>query len=75
MFPLSAFGYSLCMLSRQATDEFKQLCKDEFGVDVSDEFAMEQGVNLLNLMNHVYQPVKQEWQDEFAAAIDTPDVA
>lgn len=61
------------MLSQQAIKEFQALCKEEFGVSVSDELAMEQGVNLLNLMNHVYRPVKEAWQDEFVASVDTPD--
>ncbi len=53
------------MLSHQATEEFKQIFQEEFGVCVSDEYAVEQGTNLLALMNHVYRPVTQAWNDEF----------
>jgi len=49
------------MISRVATEEFKELYLAEFGEDISDEQAVELGTNLLTLFNHIYRPVKKEW--------------
>ena len=51
------------MLSAQAILEFKEICKAELGLDITDEVALAQGINLLTLFDHIYQPVRQEWLD------------
>lgn len=48
------------MLSKAAILDFKKLYAEEYGVDISDAEALELGVNLLNLMNHIYKPIKAE---------------
>lgn len=53
------------MLTKQALDEFKEIWKAEFGEDISDEHALEQGTNLLNLMRIVHSPIKKEWLDKY----------
>lgn len=49
------------MISEAALQEFKNLYVEEFGEEISDEQAMELGINLLTLFNHIYRPVKKEW--------------
>lgn len=46
------------MLSPQALQEFKEIWKQEYGEDISDDFAVEQAINLLTLIDAIYQPVK-----------------
>ncbi len=53
------------MISQQALKEFKEIWKEEYGNDISDEFALEKAVNLLTLMDAVYHPVKKEWLNEY----------
>jgi hypothetical protein len=60
------------MLSKQAISEFQAICQEEFGVAVSDACALEQGVNLLTLMSHVYRPIRKEWHADFPVASDIP---
>ena len=52
------------MLSRKALEEFKEIWRKQFGEDISDEKATEEGINLLTMMNTVYRPIKKEWADE-----------
>ncbi len=47
------------MLSNQALQEFKELWKKERGEDISDEFAMEQAVNLLTIFDAIYRPINR----------------
>lgn len=48
------------MLSQQALQEFKEIWKQEYGEDISDDFAVGQAINLLTLFDEIYQPVKPE---------------
>ena len=52
------------MLSDKALKEFKKIWKEEFGEDISDEKAAEQGINLLTMFDAIYRPIKKEWADE-----------
>ena len=52
------------MLSKEALEEFKAIYKKEYNEDISDENALEMAVNLLNMMNVVYRPIKKKWLDE-----------
>ncbi len=53
------------MLSKEAIEEFKKIFREEKGVELSDEEAMEEATALLTLFNVVYRPIKKEWADEF----------
>ena len=52
------------MLSEQSLQEFKQIWKEEFGEEISDDFAMEQATQLLTLFDAIYRPIKKEWVKE-----------
>ncbi|HBA45521.1 hypothetical protein A2W67_01930 [Candidatus Nomurabacteria bacterium RIFCSPLOWO2_02_40_28] len=55
----------LFMLSQKALEEFKTIWSEEFGEEISDEFAMKQAVNLLVLFNATYKPIKNEWLKQY----------
>ena len=48
------------MLSKQALEEFKDIWKKKYGQEISDDFAMQQALNLLTLFGAVYRPIKKE---------------
>ena len=48
------------MLSTQSLQDFKDLWRQEFGEEISDDFAMEQAINLLTLMTAVYRPIRND---------------
>lgn len=52
------------MLSAQALQEFKEIWKLEFGEEISDDLAIEEGINLLTFFNATYRPIKEEWVKE-----------
>ncbi len=52
------------MLSTEALQEFKEIWKQEFGEEISDEFIMDEAVNLLTMFNAIYRPIKEEWLQE-----------
>ena len=58
--------YFLFMLSETALQDFKRIYKEEYGKDISDKEALELGVNLLTLFNHIYKPIKKEWSSEIS---------
>jgi hypothetical protein len=53
------------MISKEALEEFKAIWKKQFGEDISDEKATEEGINLLTMFNAVYRPVKKEWVKDY----------
>lgn len=53
------------MLSKKAADEFKVIWREQFGEDISDEKATEEGINLLTMFNAIYRPIKKEWLKEY----------
>ena len=55
------------MLSDKALEEFKEIWFKQYGEEISDERAVELGINLLNLFDHIYRPVPREWMDELLA--------
>lgn len=55
------------MLSKKALEEFKAIWRKQFGEDISDEKATEEGINLLTMMNTIYQPIKKQWMDDYEA--------
>jgi hypothetical protein len=44
-------------LSKEAIEEYKQIYKKNFGKDISDEEAREQGENLIELFRAIYRPM------------------
>lgn len=44
-------------LSKQAIKDYKEIYKKEFGEEISDEEAREQGARLLNLFKIIYRPI------------------
>lgn len=52
------------MLSEKALQEFKNLWKEKFGEEISDDFALEQAVNLLTVFDKIYRPLKREWVEQ-----------
>jgi len=53
------------MLSTQALQEFKEIWKQEFGEEISDDLAIEEGINLLTFFNAIYRPIKEEWVKDY----------
>lgn len=52
------------MISKEALEEFKAIYKKEYNKDISDEKALDLALNLLNVMNIVYRPIKKEWLEK-----------
>lgn len=52
------------MISEQALQEFKAIWKKQFGEEISDDLAIAEAINLLNLFNVIYKPVKKEWSEK-----------
>ncbi len=49
------------MISEKALQDFKLVWLEEYGEKITDEQALELGINLLTFMNAIYKPVKKEW--------------
>jgi len=49
------------MLSKEALQEFKQIWFEKFGEEISDEFALEQAINLLTVISATYRPINKLW--------------
>jgi len=55
------------MISETALQEFKDLYRQEFGEEISDEKATELAINLLTLFDCIYKPVKRAQLDKIIA--------
>jgi len=53
-------------LSQKAIDELKVIHKNVTGEELSDNDALEMGINLLNLFSAIYRPIPKRFlsQDE-----------
>ncbi|MBU3922995.1 hypothetical protein KJ684_02035 [Patescibacteria group bacterium] len=51
-------------LSKEAIDEYKDIYKKEFGEEISDEEAKEQGTKLLSLFKIIYRPIPEDYDIE-----------
>lgn len=47
-------------LSRETIEEFRQIHKEEFGEEVSDDEARRLGTDLLELFKIIYRPIPTE---------------
>lgn len=52
------------MVSEKALKDFIVIYKEEFGVELEEEKALEMAINLLNFFNNIYRPIKKAWLDE-----------
>lgn len=50
----------LNMISKEKLDEYKALYKEHFNEDLSDQEALEQAINLVNLMKTIYRPIPKK---------------
>ncbi len=48
------------MLNQQDLKEFKKLWLAEFGEEIGDDVAEEQGLRLINLFKEIYRPIPKE---------------
>jgi len=51
------------MISKEHLERFKVLYKNRFGVEISDQEALEKGTSLIRLMELIYKPMTQEEYD------------
>jgi len=52
------------MVSEKALKEFIEIYKEEFGVELEEEKALEMAISLLDFFNNIYRPVRKTWLDE-----------
>ncbi len=52
-------------LSKEAIEEFKEIYRQEFGKEISDQTALELALNLLTLFQAIYRPVTKKEFEEF----------
>jgi len=48
------------MLPKQAIEEFKQITKEEFGKDLSEEEAFKLANNFINLCKKIFKPISNK---------------
>jgi len=51
-------------LSKQAIEEFKEICKKESGKELSDKDAYDMATNLLLAFEAVYKPMPKDQEEE-----------
>lgn len=61
---LGVTSFLSSMISSDAIKSFQELYLQEYGEEISDEEAIQLGINLLTLMNRIYRPVKKEWLNQ-----------
>lgn len=54
----------ISMLSRNAIEEYKAIYKKQFGKEITDAEAEEQGMKLLRLFKIIYRPIPKGWPKE-----------
>ena len=52
------------MISDKALKEFQKIWKEEYGQEISDERAVELGINLLTMFDAIYRPIPKSWLKE-----------
>ncbi len=53
------------MISKEYLEKFKEIYKKEFGKEISDEDALEQGTKLLRMVELIYKPMTVKEYDAF----------
>ncbi len=49
------------MISKEALEEYKKIFKEDYGVELPDQEALEPATRLLHFVELVYKPIKKEW--------------
>lgn len=53
------------MIPAEELKQFKEIWKEEFNEDISDEKALEEAITLLTLFDAIYRPIKKDWFKEY----------
>lgn len=48
------------MISKEQLEKFKEIYKNQFGEELSDQDALEKATKLLNMMKVIYRPLPKE---------------
>ncbi len=48
------------MLNKQAIEEYQKIYKEEFGEEISEDEAIEQGERLIQLFKVIYKPIPEK---------------
>lgn len=51
-------------LLKEAIEEYQEIYKETYGIEIPFEKAQEGGVKLLRLFRLVYQPIPNEWLEK-----------
>jgi len=51
------------MISRKSLDEYKQIWKEQYNEEISDDEALESAIKLLTLIKAIYKPITQQELD------------
>lgn len=52
------------MISKEHLEKFKKIYKKRFGKNLSDQVALEQATQLLNLVKIIYRPMTKKEYDQ-----------
>lgn len=52
-------------LEQESIKEFQKIYKEEFGIDISNQEALDLAQGLLNLFKAVYKPIPFEKKEDF----------
>ena len=47
------------MLSEKAVKEYKEICRQEFGIELSDEEARDKAEKMFRMFQVIYRPIKK----------------
>lgn len=50
-------------LSKEALTEFKQIYKEEYGIELTDSEALDKAITLLRLFKAIYKPINNTKQN------------
>lgn len=53
------------IISKEQLKTFKDIWRNQFKEEISDDVALEGAVRLLGLIEAVYRPIKKEWLEEY----------
>lgn len=53
------------MLSKEAIEEFKQIVREDYGLEMPDDLVMDEATNFLTFFDVVHRPIKKSWNDEY----------
>jgi hypothetical protein len=63
------------MISKEGLNQFKQIYKKRFNVDLADDVALEKATTLLRMVELVYKPMTmKEYEDLQKRRVETGDI-